>query len=102
MGLVVVLEDERGLPIASVEDPTDILVRVFPKPDDPAFHDLNRVDWYGDTTFNALQLVNVVREIRTLMEEGLDEPARALLGRILELAERCREGSHLYVKFYGD
>ncbi len=102
MGLEVVVEDERGTKIASVEDPRNILHRVLPSPDAPGFHYLNRVDWYGDTTFNRHQVPAVRQELQYLARGREAGEELELIHRIELLAERAETEPHLYLKFYGD
>lgn len=102
MGIEVVVEDERGTKIASLEDPTNILHRVLPAPDVPGFQCLNRIDWYGDTTFNRHQVPAVRQELIRLANtrEGAEE--LKLIEQLDLLAERAESEPHLYLKFYGD
>jgi hypothetical protein len=103
MGLRVVLEDEQGREIESVEDPANILHQVLPSPDDNTFCYLNRIDWYGDTTFNRLQIADIRQELERLIKAPSTGPnAVSLLERIGEFAVRSQSEPHLYVKFYGD
>ena len=85
-----------------MEDRANILHRVLPNEEDPTFCCLNRVDWYGDTVFNPLQVAVVREELARLMEGGAAPEAVALLTRIDGLAARCQSEPHLYLKFYGD
>lgn len=102
MGIEIVLEDERGTKLASLQDVTNILHRVLPKPDDQDFRYLNCVDWYGDTTFNRNQIPEVRQELKRLasVERSVDEID--LIGRLDALAEKAETEPHLYLKFYGD
>ena len=102
MGLGIVLEDEAGVKIDSVEDPTNVLHRLLPRPEDRRFSCLNRVDWYGDTVFNRQQAADVLSEVRRIAKGAKSPDERQLLGRIAELAQRCGSKPHLYIKFYGD
>ena len=102
MGLEVVVEDERGRRLASVEDPTKILRRFLPPPDDCSFACLRYVDLYGDTMFNRLQMPDVVKELRRVLEEAPVEGEKELLDRIIGLAVQCQSAPHLYLRFYGD
>ena len=102
MGLQIVVENAQGDQLASFEDPTNLLHRTLPPEGDRTFCCLNHVDWYGDTVFNALQVVIVREELARLIESGTSPEAAALLSRIDELAVRCQSEPHLYLKFYGD
>lgn len=102
MGLRVVLADEKGTEIESADDPTNILHRILPSIDDKTFFCLNRIDWYGDTTFNRLQIADFRQELERLIKGSAASNELALLKRISHFAARCQSEPHLYVKFYGD
>jgi hypothetical protein len=102
MGIEVVVEDERGAKIASMEDPTNVLHRVLPRYDDKGFQLLNRVDWYGDTTFNRNQVPDVRQELKLLASAKRSAEELELIRRLDSLAERAEAEPHLYLKFYGD
>lgn len=102
MGIEVVVEDERGAKIAAMEDPANILHRVLPRHDDAGFQHLNRVDWYGDTTFNRNQVPDVRQELKRLASAGRRVEELDLIRRLDALAERVEAEPHLYLKFYGD
>jgi hypothetical protein len=102
MGIEVVLQDENGETIESLEDPTNILHRVLPSMDDPDFHLLNGVDWYGDTTFNRAQAPRVRLELKLLLNRTKNTSDLDLLRKIDSLAGKVESGPHLYLKLYGD
>ena len=102
MGLNIALEDEQGREIDAVDDGTNILHRLLPSSDDPSFRALRYVDWYGDTVFNRSQMQDVLSELRLLLKRAKGDSESELVERILELALRCRQEPHLYLKFYGD
>jgi hypothetical protein len=102
MGIEVVVEDERGTRIVSMEDPTNILHRVLPRHDDKGFQLLNRVDWYGDTTFNRNQVPDVRQELKRLANAKRSAEELELIRRLDSLAGRAEAEPHLYLKFYGD
>ncbi len=102
MGLTVVLENEAGEPLERVEDPTNILHRLLPGPDDQRFRWIGTIDWYGDTVFNYLQAQQFLAEWRQITVQP-SEPSESALARAIErMAERLAAERHLYLKFYGD
>lgn len=101
MGLTVVIETEDGKMLEHAEDPTNILHRLLPGPNDEEYAYLGKIDWYGDTTFNYLQAASFLREWRTLASKA-EGQERVLVDRIEQMAERLLEKRHLYLKFYGD
>jgi hypothetical protein len=102
MGIVVVVEDERGKTIDSLADPTNILHSLLPAQDDVSFRCLNCVDWHGNTTFNRHQIRDVHQELKRLATGGRSVEELRLLRRIEALATQCDTETHLYLKFYGD
>lgn len=102
MGITTALETEDGKQLDVIEDPTNTLHRVLPDVDHPSYECLNRIDWYGDTTFNYLQAPKVIAELDMLTTEERDGEAERVLNGIRELAERLRKERHVYLKFYGD
>ena len=102
MGLTIILEDEDGKKIASVEDPTNILHHALPGPEDAQYSLANTIDWYGDTTFNRGQAELLRKEWVRLVQRSVDEITKTFLERVDDLLERCASSVHLYVKFYGD
>ena len=102
MGITIALETENGESLGIVEDPTNVLHRILPEPNDPQYECLNRIDWYGDTVFNYLQAPKLLAEWRTLKCEMRDAEVRRVLDGVRELAERLRAERHVYLKFYGD
>jgi len=101
MGMTVALESEDGTKIATVGDPMNVLHRVLPTSEDPAFQWAGTIDWYGDTSFNYLQAGRLRIEWELLIQKS-DVQGATLLRQIDELLQRCSDGRHLYVKFYGD
>jgi hypothetical protein len=102
MGIEVVVEDERGSRIDSMEDSTNTLHRLLPSHDDTNFRLLNCVDWYGDTTFNRHQLHGVRQELKMLASMERNSEFLDTIKRLDSLAERAQSEPHVYLKFYGD
>lgn len=102
MGLTVRVENERGEPLEQVEDPTNVLHRFLPQPEDASYRHLGAIDWYGDTVFNHLQAPRFLEEWRRMAAKASTPAESALLKGIERLAERVASETHLYLKFYGD
>jgi hypothetical protein len=102
VGLAIVLQDERGTRIESVDDPKNVLHRLLPQPDDTTSRCLRYIDWYGDTVFNRRQAGDLLEELQLLPEKAHGEEEKELLNQIIELARRCAREPHLYLKFSGD
>jgi hypothetical protein len=102
MGIVVVVEDERGKTVASLADSTNILHSLLPAQNDISFRCLNRVDWHGNTTFNRHQVRDVHEELKRLATGGRSVEELRLIRKIEALAMQCEAEPNLYLKFYGD
>jgi hypothetical protein len=102
VGLTVILEDEAGEPLDQVEDPTNLLHRLLPSPDDSNFRCIRAIDWYGDTVFNYLQAPQFLEEWRRITAQASAPRERALMEAIEMMAERVAKERHIYLKFYGD
>jgi hypothetical protein len=103
MGLTTRLETENRTGLQSVEDPRNLLHRALPRPEDPGFHWAGTIDWYGDTTFNHLQVPKLRAEWQRLIEASQDSETIGLLRQIDELLKRClTEQPQVYVRFVGD
>src|SRR3546814_19165626 len=92
MGIEVVVEDECGKKIASVEDSGNLLHRILPEHGDLEYKWLNHVDWYGDTTFNRLQLPGVSQELKRIARTKTRPEEKQLIQRINELQARNEIG----------
>jgi len=102
MGITVVLEDERGTALSTVEDQANLLHRLLPNPKDVSFHTLRFIDWYGDTVINRLQLETFIQEWDRIAQDAQTEEEQSLLCRIRDLATKGQQQQHTYLKFYGD
>ena len=101
MGFDIALQNERGQVIETVGDPKNLLHRVLEGaiPEEPG---LAEIDWNGDTTFNRSQLPRFLSQWAVVVRHSKSEEERDLVRKIESLAERCRDGVHLYLKFIGD
>lgn len=99
MGLYISLQKESGTVIEGVADDKNLLHKLLPREGGSL---LSGIDWYGDTTFNGLQMNQFLAEWQKLQRLATAEDQALLLGRIQELACRCQSGVHLYLKFAGD
>jgi len=103
MGLAIVLENENGQKIERVDDPTNILHKLLPSHDDERYNLLTFIDWYGDTTFNRLQVATVISELELIEREKAETTEeKMLIHNILLLAKKSQQAPHFYLKFYGD
>ncbi len=99
MGLDCILEDEFGEELDLIEDGDGALAASWPC-GDPAYPFIRRVDLEGNTTFNRLQLADVMPELERLAEAA---PAvRPRLRAIVALARKAVAEPHLQLRFLGD
>jgi hypothetical protein len=101
MGFDINLEKERGEVLQTVGDPKDLLHRLLERSlvDEPL---LVEIDWYGNTTFNRLQMPRFLSEGKTLTKHGTSPEEIKIADEVRAMAERCEGGVHLYLKFIGD
>lgn len=108
MPIEVVLQDEFGQPEGPFEvgdvmvDGKLLLPQLLPELEDESYCCLRFVDFWGDTTFNGLQMRALIPELDRLIAATSLPEAHQLLQNIRELAERCRDEIHLYPRFIGD
>jgi hypothetical protein len=102
MGMAIQLEDAHGKVLEEIPDLESLLARLFPSWDDGTFHCLRYIDPWGETTFNHLQMDEVISELRRIREKTAVEAERAFIDAIEGMATRCKEGEHRYLKFLGD
>jgi hypothetical protein len=99
----VFVVDENGVriePVAECDVSVDSLLSFFPNETDSQFHCLNRIDPYGDTIFNYLQVWDVRRELAML--KPTTDRERIIIAEIDALIDVCLSRPHLYLKFFGD
>lgn len=94
MGWTVVLEGENQDRIATLSAEFRTEVNLGKE----AFRLLCYLDPYGDTTFNCLQIEDLLSDLTLLLAI---EP-HPLGDELITLVKRSREDVHMYVRFYGD
>jgi hypothetical protein len=102
----VELRTERGEPVRGLSDPSGgsfdaagDFDRLLPRAEGV----LRYVDLYGDTIFNTVQATDLLQDVERLAQSADVTPVEQRgLERLRVLAERCRDGVHLYVWFIGD
>ena len=102
MGINVLLEAEGGRVLGRVDDPAKVLARVLPAETDERYSLLRFIDPYGDTIFNGPQASQVAKEIVLLTKGLTDLDAIKALRQVRELARRCEDEPHLFLRFEGD
>lgn len=102
MGLDIYLQDEDGEVLDSMLDPASILPRLLPSYDEETSLCLRYIDPGGDTVFNNLQMRPLIEEFDVVLQRVKGKEEEAFVTRIIEMARRCRDEVHLYLKFCGD
>jgi hypothetical protein len=102
MGLGIQLQDELGNEIVSATDPVNLLARILPPLDDQSYPMLASIDPYGDTTFNRVQMPRFLAEWSLIAVKAQSPEESALVGEVANMARRCADEVHLYLKFIGD
>ncbi len=94
MAWTIILEDENREPVSSLNDEFDAGLTSNLS----SFKLLCYLDPYGNTTFNHLQMDDLIKDLQNLKQMEFSP----LLDKILRLAERCKKEAHTYLAFYGD
>ena len=93
----VLVTDESGAVLASLDGGGRELLRVLPSKDDPDYPYLRFIDWTDTTTFTRAQMGAVLPELRRLSRA---KPS-PLIDRVISLAERCEATTHSRLVFSG-
>ena len=101
MGLDIVLTDCNGEPMESIGDPKNFLHKVLPPADEAPDSVLAKIDWYGDTYFNYLQIKRFLEEWDQLEQRAESSEEKALIVAVRRLAVRCQNDRGL-LRFIGD
>ena len=101
MGLGVALVNFRGEILDRVDDPKNFLHRLLPPADEDADSLLSKVDWYGDTYFNHLQMQHFLTEWDQLARRAQTPEEQALVAGVRNLAVLCQNDVTV-LRFIGD
>ena len=89
------LQDERGKPVV----PEDAGIEFQTIPAQENFKLLRYIDPYGDTYFNRAQMDDFLAEWNAHRPEAAQREQWKL---VQEMALRCQNEPHLYLRFIGD
>lgn len=101
MGLSVVLLDCNGKVLDRIDDPRNFLHKLLPPADEGSQGVLSKIDWYGDTYFNYLQIRSFLAEWASLMKRARSAEEQTLVTKIKELASLCEKDRDI-LRFIGD
>jgi len=98
MGWTIILENEEHKEIVKLSHDFQ---SGFLHPEEKLEHFrlLKYLDPYCDTTFNKIQMDDLIADLKKLKKEDINN---AQIDEILKMAERCKAEAHTYLAFYGD
>jgi hypothetical protein len=101
LAIEVALQNERCEVLAIVHDSRNLMPKLLERSlaDEPF---LGQIDWYGDTVFNRIQIPRFLSAWEAVARRAKTDEEVKLVNEIRQLAERCEDGVHLYLKFIGD
>lgn len=100
MGINVYLQTIDGKKEGKVVDTNNNLAKLWPI-GDSHFPLLQYIDPYGNVIFNGAQISEIKRELDLLIAQASQEQ-REVLEQVQDLATRCRDESHTFLRFRGD
>ena len=101
MGLSVELMDFNGTILSRVDDPRNFLHRALPPMSEESQSVLAKIDWYGDTYFNYLQMKQFLQEWSGQITSVVSTEDEELLENIKNMALICQRDCGL-LRFVGD
>lgn len=101
MGLNIVEIDFSGKALESIADPRNLLHKLLPPADEQSDTLLTKIDWYGDTYFNYLQLKRFLAEWDELGQSAQTPEEKELVTGVRRIAQRCQKDRGL-LRFIGD
>lgn len=106
MPLLIRVEDFKGEVIVECDDHQGLLNSVlnYCYQNSVDFNVLKYIDLYDDTTFNSLQVKDLVSDIEFLMTQSqiMSNEILKFLSLVIGLCKEALREPHLYLKFYGD
>jgi len=96
------LQSSLGAVIETLDDSEDVLHRTLPYYDDATFRLLSKVDWYGETEFQASQMSLLLEELNRIMPKAIGPEQVTFLKRLQDIAVRCAATPGCKLKFTGD
>lgn len=98
MSWTVVLEDEKRKKVDSLS--CEFTIKLFHEIIKcNEFFLIKYLDPYGDTSFNNLQMDDLIIDLKHLVKLGYNNN---LIDEVVFLANKCKDQPHLFLTFYGD
>lgn len=101
MAINVYLQDIKGKKEDEVYDLYNSLAQLWPV-GNSRFPLLQYIDPYGNAVFNGSQMGQVLVKLNLIAASASTEEQRNVIRAIIDLASRCRDNPHLYLRFRGD
>jgi hypothetical protein len=101
VGIDAQIEDEAGKQIQFCHDVSGAFARLLASSDLSSSVCLRFIDPYGDTIFNRVQAVVLLKELG-LVRAAADSTAGAYIDKVLRFANTAARDPHHYVRFIGD
>ena len=98
MGWTITIEDENGNVQKTM--PEEFNLSSIDLLSQNSFKLLKYIDPYGNTTFNAYMLEDLIEDLVSLSQILPVDRNRIL--EVIEYAKECGSNVHTYLKFYGD
>lgn len=93
MGLIIQLQDEDGKLIGEpIADDRSLLHQLLTMSHDGDI--LSGIDWYGDTTFNRLQIRHFLSAWEALINRSINLDEQSFLVAVLKLARAVQQDTH--------
>ncbi len=102
MPIKVELLSPEGAVTERLLDPDSVLNRTLPNYDDTSFQLLSKIDWYGDTQFEAAQMALLLEELERIMPGAANAEQVNYLQHLMQIADRCRTTPGCKLLFLGD
>jgi hypothetical protein len=90
MGLGIAVVTFTGEIVDRVDDPRNFPHRLLPPADEDSDQLLAKVDWYGDTYFNYLQMKRFLREWDEMGKRARTTEEQTLIAVVRKFAVRCQ------------
>lgn len=101
MAIKIYLQSIDGRKESQVYDLYYSLTKLWPIAD-PSFPLLQYIDPYGNVVFNGSQALQVINELKLLMSKASSDEQKKVLADVIDLAMRCKNAPHTYLRFRGD
>jgi hypothetical protein len=102
MGINLFWQDENGNRLEAVLDPQMHLSQIVAAEEAVGTKLLRVIDRYGDTTFNQLQIPDLISELQEAVRWPIGADGRAHLDEVIELVRKAAGEVHTYLRFVGD